>query len=126
MTLSISDIKNYRIAYLASSGFCLVFALIYEYFSHGVYSRYMLLAFVIPLIGGLISELYTRVAIWRERHGNIANQLLGGGIIWMTLGSIANGILNIYGTTNHLVIIFGVVGLVHILASLVAFFWSLR
>ncbi len=39
------------------TGFFLVFGLIYECFSHGVYAPAMYLAFLIPLLGGLIPSL---------------------------------------------------------------------
>ena len=61
MTLSISD-TNKRWAQIAKTGFiylllALVLALfgaVYEVFSHGVYSYYMLYAFAFPLAGGAL------------------------------------------------------------------------
>ena len=37
--------------YLGISVFVFIFGQIYEYFSHGVYSNYMIFAFLIPFAG---------------------------------------------------------------------------
>ena len=48
--------KSYFIAliYLAAASLCAAFAAVYEHFSHGVYSPFMVFAFLIPFIGGFI------------------------------------------------------------------------
>lgn len=40
--------------YLIISVLCAVYGMIYELFSHKVYSIYMIFAFVIPLLGGFV------------------------------------------------------------------------
>lgn len=40
--------------YLFLTLFCILFGAIYEVFSHGVFSYFMLYAFVVPLVGGVI------------------------------------------------------------------------
>ncbi|MCR5144935.1 MAG: hypothetical protein K6B67_06480 [Lachnospiraceae bacterium] len=104
-------IRKRRIAYFIFTVFILVFGLIYEFFSHEVYSYYMLLAFLIPLAGGLVSELHV--------PSSLSQQFLTGGVVWLTLGCVFQGVLEIYGTTNRLSIIFAIVGLVLVATSIV-------
>ncbi len=57
MSASVDDRKKYAEtvrAYLIISVLCAVYGMIYELFSHKVYSIYMIFAFVIPLLGGFV------------------------------------------------------------------------
>jgi len=117
--LSTSDIKSSRIAYIIGTVFCIIFAAIYEYFSHEVYSKFMILAFLFPLVGGVGAELLTRP--YAKRKSPIKYLLVhpaeiyAGGIIILTMGSIFNGVLEIYGTTNRLSIFYWIAGAVLLL-----------
>ena len=53
MTLSTSAIKT-GLQYFTAALFCALFGAVYELFSHSVFSYYMLYAFMIPLVGGVI------------------------------------------------------------------------
>lgn len=116
MTLSTSDIKKSRkkiekfvFTYLLIAIVCAVFGGVYESFSHGVYSYYMLYAFMIPLLGGVLPfycVLYFRNKIPRP----MARRFHHFGIAALTVGSIFCGVLDIYGTTNRLVILYFIVG----------------
>lgn len=64
MTLSISDIKKSGkevetiiYIYLLVTILCAAFGAVYELFSHGVFSYYMLYAFGVPLLGGVLPLL---------------------------------------------------------------------
>jgi len=100
-----SDKKLDKISkiYLGISAFCIVFAGIYEYFSHEVYSAFMIFAFLIPFLGGTV-VFYTikRFAI-SSMPGESLVRLYNCGIATLTVGSIFQGVLEIYGTTNSLV-----------------------
>ena len=103
----ISDIKT-SFRYLAASAFLAAFGAVYEWFSHGVYSYYMIYAFAIPLAGGAIPYMarYLRRAKKIRTGGPEAggrNEVLWhAAIATLTSGSILKGVLDIYGTTNHL------------------------
>ena len=86
--------------YMIISAFCIVFAAIYEYFSHEVYSPFMIFAFLIPFIGGTVA-FYT--------IKRFAQNIMPG-IATLTVGSIFQGVLEIYGTSNSLVNVYLVVG----------------
>lgn len=116
--MSISDIREKRAAiYIVISAFCLVFALIYEHFSHGVTSHYMVCAFLIPLLGGFLVNLIIESARF-VIPGKWSSNLYNSGIAALTVGSIVKGVLDIYGTTNHLTIIYLIAGLVLVFAGI--------
>ena len=114
-----SDKKLDKISkiYLEISAFCIVFAAIYEYFSHEVYSAFMIFAFLIPFLGGTV-VFYTikRFAI-SSMPGESLVSLYNCGIATLTVGSIFQGVLEIYGTTNSLVNVYLAVGAMLIISS---------
>jgi len=93
--------KKQSIIYLIQSIGILIFSLIYESFSHDVYSPFMMYAFLIPLILGFIPSLILRltkrkVSKWTITFYNLA-------IATLTIYSLLKGFLEIYGTTNSLI-----------------------
>ena len=87
------------IQYLLLSVFVFVFAQIYEYFSHGVYSNYMLYAFLIPFLG-LALPSFLLHSLKKSLPAN-SRFLWKCGIATLTVGSIYKGILEIYGTNGY-------------------------
>lgn len=87
------------IQYLLLSVFIFVFAQIYEYFSHGVYSNYMLYAFLIPFLG-LALPSFLLHSLKKSLPAN-SRFLWQCGITTLTVGSIYKGILEIYGTNGY-------------------------
>ena len=87
------------IRYLFLSLFVFVFAQIYEYFSHNVYSNYMLYAFLIPFLGLTVP----RFLLYSLKKTLPANSrfLWKSGIATFTVGSIYKGVLEIYGTNGY-------------------------
>ncbi len=83
-----------------------VFAIVYEHFSHGVVSYFMLAAFLFPLLGGGLALLLSVRA--RRR---LDRTLYNCGLLTLTIGSITQGILEIYGTTNRMCTVYWIVGL---------------
>ena len=123
-----SDIdKNRRtsqrtaLVYLLASIFCALFGAVYEYFSHEVYSPYMLYAFAFPLVLGCLPFLifsYFGEALYPPLF---ARQLYHSGIATLTVGSIFVGVLEIYGTTNSLSVIYFAAGVMLVAAALAVF-----
>lgn len=103
--------KKTAIRFLEFSILCIVFAVIYETFSHQVYSGYMIGAFLFPLVGGFIPM----VAFYKLKgvfFPNVfARYMYYSGIATLTVGSIFQGILDIYGTTNSLMVVYWCVGI---------------
>ncbi|WP_314909005.1 hypothetical protein [Oribacterium asaccharolyticum] len=87
------------IRYLFLSVFVFVFSQIYEYFSHGVYSNYMLYAFLIPFLGLSVPSFLLH-SLKKALPAN-SRFLWKCGIATLTVGSIYKGILEIYGTNGY-------------------------
>lgn len=128
-TLDIKDMKSQNLRkagktalyYLLFTIFCAVFGCVYELFSHEVYSMFMMDAFFIPLIGGVLPFLC--MAVWEKIRypKNISRTLYGFGIVTLTVGSIIKGVLDIYGTTNGLCMIYGYVGCGLVIAAVLLY-----
>ena len=117
MTLFTSDMRKTPdlhwktiFLYLAATMFCIVFGAIYESFSHGVYSFFMIYAFLFPLAGGMI-PLFLMQRCCLPKPSFAAGALYHAGIATATVGSIVSGVLEIYGTTNSLTIIYWLAGI---------------
>ncbi len=114
--MSTSDISNQRksmaktgFVYLFVALFCALFGAVYEVYSHEVYSYYMIYAFVIPLVGGTL-PFFLLAFSSKPMPGRGSRNLYHSGIATLTIGSIMQGVLEIYGTTNRLVFIYLIVG----------------
>ena len=107
-----SDEKLDKISkiYLGISAFCIVFAAIYEYFSHEVYSAFMIFAFLIQFLGGTVVFYTIKRFATSTMPGELLVSLYNCGIATLTVGSIFQGVLEIYGTTNSLVNVYLVLG----------------
>ena len=88
-----------------------VFAAIYEQFSHQVYSPFLILAFLFPLLGGVLPYTLLLRRPYGRKPGTLARCLYNSGLVTLTAGSIFQGILEIYGTTSRLSAIYWIVGL---------------
>lgn len=103
--------------YLIFTGFCLLFGIIYEHFSHDVTSSYMTRAFLIPLVCGALPSLSLSLARL-PLPAKSSSRLWHFGIITLTIGSLVRGILDIYGTTNQKVTLYLIAGIVFLAASI--------
>ncbi len=117
MTLSILDKNNNRklliqtgIVYLSAAVLTALFGIVYECFSHNVFSPYMTFAFLVPLVGGAILLLVIGLAHGKKVPGLLSRNLFHCSAATFTLGSLMNGVLEIYGTTNDLINIYWIVG----------------
>ena len=125
MSTSVTDglnLERGRRLYLASSALCLVFSMVYEAFSHGVYSPYMVFAVAFPFLGGLVAVELLRLVPAVCHPGRLSINLYNSGIATLTLGSLMRGVLDIYGTGNDLVRYYAIVGILFVVVGLVV--WS--
>lgn len=74
---------------------------VYEQFSHGVYSDFMVYAFLPPLMLGAC-PLLIRALSGKALPGRWCVRLYHWGIIVLTVGCLFQGALDIYGTTSRL------------------------
>jgi len=113
--------------YLLASIVIAAAAAVYGLFSHGVYSYYMTYAFMIPLLGGALPHLIAAMKKAEDQAGTYEAEVQEEGgalsepaklcsikdahlavIVTLTAGSLLKGVLDIYGTTNRLLIAYPV------------------
>ena len=119
MYTSVKQRKKYILWHFIAAGFFAVFGMVYELFSHGVFSPFMAFAFTIPLVAGAILQsilLKTKVQI-----PALALRLWNYAIALLTVGSIWKGVLDIYGTTNRLIVYYPIFGGILLLMAVVQF-----
>lgn len=99
---------------LFSAAFTALFGAVYEHFSFGVWSFWMVYAFAPFLLGGLwLLVLSGRKAL----PGDLFLVLLEPGLVMLTLGSVLAGVVEIYGTENRLLPVLPIIGGVLVLAA---------
>ena len=113
------SMKKKTINYLIATLSILVFGIIYEVFSFGVISYFMVLAFTFPLFGMLIYLLASR---FKKGLNSKFMLLFDSSIATFTLGFIVKGVIEIFGTTNKLTLVFFIVGGMLFLLSLLFYF----
>ena len=114
-----ADLKKAQRIYLVVSVFCVVFSMVYESFSHNVYSPYMVFAVAFPLIGGMtVTEWVRALPDCMQPNKEIA-QIYNLGLVTLMVGSIVKGILDIYGTEHPLIKYYMYVGVLFLIAAIV-------
>ena len=95
---------DYSLKMLCLTIFVALFGGIYELFGHEVYSYYMIYAFAVPLILGVIP--YYIISKGEKEYNKEFPNLLNCAIYTLTMGCVYKGVLDIYGTTNKLINIY--------------------
>ena len=136
-----ADLLRSGTAYLIASMIVAAAGWLYELFSHGVYSNYMIYAFTGPLACGALPDILSaargsrskkRSGCARTAHAThdaapcAARALRLAAVVTLTAGSLIKGVLDIYGTTNRLLVIYPVIGLALAIAALAAYIWQNR
>ena len=112
-----AQLKTHLMFNVAGTIFLALFGAIYELFSHGVYSYHMIYAFGFPLIMGVLlyAVLILKGKYPRRSFLNVWNTA----IATFSLGSVFEGVLEIYGTSNPLVIVYPVAGGILLIIGLI-------
>ena len=125
MYTSDTDILKRRgLRYLAAAAIVAAAGGVYEYFSHGVWSNYMAFAFIVPLIAGAAPNFLAAAFGNKKRAGRTGSAAAGlqlAAVATLTMGSLMKGVLDIYGTTNHLMTVYPVAGYALLAAALAAY-----
>ena len=105
--------------YLTATIFMALFGAIYERFSHEVYSYYMIYAFALPLVMGVLPGM--SIVLFDLRIPSApAIRLWSYGVATLTVGSAFKGVLDIYGTTNHLIYVYPIAGAMLLLSAVIS------
>ncbi len=111
-----AQLKKHLLFNIIGTVFLAFFGAVYEVFSHQVYSYFMLYAFAIPLLMGVLP--YAVLLLKEKYPGKIFLNLWNTAIATLSIGSVFAGVLAIYGTTNSLMIAYPIAGGILILISL--------
>ena len=103
-----SNKRKTALLYLAAALSAALFGGIYEQFSHGVYSSFMIYAFLFPLAGGAMPCLLAGERVHSPPPA--AGNLWGAGIAALTVGALFRGALDIYGTSSPLTNVYWIGG----------------
>ena len=112
------DLKKNLLWDIAGTVFLALFGAVYEVYSHEVYSYYMIYAFAVPLLLGVLP--CALLLIIKKYPGRAAMNLWNSGIAALSVGSVFRGALEIYGTTNSLTVVYLIAGAVLLAAGLIA------
>ncbi|MCR5449134.1 MAG: hypothetical protein K6F23_07015 [Solobacterium sp.] len=105
--------------------FFAAFGAVYELFSHEVYSYYMIYAFMIPAVLGVV-PYFGVYHLGLHLPSGIVTQLYASGVMTLTMGSIMRGVLDIYGTTSDKLVLYLYAGTVLYAAGIAAFVYINR
>ena len=114
------QLKKHLLYNIIGSAFLALFGAVYEIFSHGVYSYFMIYAFAIPLVMGVLP--YAILLLKDKSPDNRFLKLWNTAIAVLSTGSVFAGVLAIYGTTNSLIIVYPIVGGILMLLSFASLF----
>ncbi len=103
--------RKYLLRNFWGAAFLLVFTAVYECFSHGVVSYYMVGAFLIPAVGAIPYIIMESMKVG-ENVGTLPRELWQLGIFTLAQGSVIQGVIRIYGTTNRWTLVYLPVGMV--------------
>ena len=92
--------KRTALIYACVSALCAVFGVVYECFGNGVYTFFMLGAFVFPLVLGFLPFFLCALFPPSVYPDALARTVWHSAVATFTLGSIYKGVLVIYGTDN--------------------------
>ena len=107
--------------YLILAIVCCLIGAVYEHFSFGVYSYFMLYAFAVPLLCGALPALLLASSRRPRTIPQWSMKLADAGIAAWTVGSFFRGILEIYGTASGLTKWYWIAGAILLMSALLPF-----
>ena len=108
-------------SYLAISIFTAFFGAVYEIFSHGIYSYFMIYAFAFPLVLGTLPFLIFGLKPCSKYPIRSVRCCYHATIATATIGSIIKGVLDIYGTSSNLLWVYVYASAIMFAASIVLY-----
>lgn len=107
--------------YLILAIVCCLIGAVYEHFSFGVYSYFMLYAFAVPMVCGVLPALFLASSRQPSEIPRWSIKLWDAGIAVWTVGAFFRGILEIYGTASALTKWYWIAGSILLLSAAVLY-----
>lgn len=107
--------------YLILTIACCLIGAVYEHFSFGVYSYFMLYAFAVPMVCGVLPALFLASSRQPSEIPRWSIKLWDAGIAVWTVGAFFRGILEIYGTASGLTKWYWIAGSILLLSAAVLY-----
>ena len=104
--------------------FCLLFAIIYNYFGHGVHSVHMDYMFLYPLILGVLFYVNLNQILQVKVVSRLFFNTYNSGIVTLIIGSMLKGIFEIAGASSPYTRIYMWVGIGLILIGIISYLIS--
>ena len=104
--------------------FCLLCAIIYNYFGHGVHSVHMDYMFLYPLILGVLFYVNLNQILQVKVVSRLFFNTYNSGIVTLIIGSMLKGIFEIAGTRSPYTRIYMWVGIGLILIGIISYLIS--
>ena len=98
------------IIFICAALFCGLFSAVYEHYSHGVYSNFMVYLFAFPLVGGTIPYALLGLLPNAVCPSRLSMRIYNSGLATLTVGSCVKGVLDIYGTSSGYMSVYWVAG----------------
>lgn len=114
------------IIYICTALFCGLFSAVYEHFSHGVRSNYMVWLFAFPAFLGALPCAVIGLSQSLPLPSRQAAGAWDCGVMTLALGSCVRGVLDIYGTSSGYVAVYLPAGLVLLSAGFLLYLRGLR
>jgi hypothetical protein len=108
------------LVYVCASAFFALFGAVYEHFGHGVWSYYMVYAFAVPLFCGALPWALSAAGVIPP-PGRLSSRFQTYAVAVLTLGCLLRGVLDIYGTSNRLMVLYAAAGLCLLCAAVAAY-----
>lgn len=115
------QMRRTLLIYLSTTLFCGLFSAVYEHFSHGVYSNYMIYLFMFPLIGGVLPYAVLGLFLRTRCPLPVPARIYNSGVATLTVGSCMKGVLEIYGTTSDYMVAYWAAGVFLVVLGLAVF-----
>ena len=119
------QMRRTSLIFLCATLFCGLFSAVYEHFSHGVYSNYMVYLFAFPFFGGVVQYAIFGLAPKIKCPSPASARIFNSGVAALAVGSCIKGVLDIYGTTSSYQPFYWVAGISLIALGFVMYFAKL-
>ncbi len=110
--------------YCITAVFCVLFAYIYYWFSHGVTSPHLTYLFLYPLLLGVANALVCMFLCKTKFNYFFATHFYHTGVVALVLSSILRGIFEIAGTASAYQTALAIIGVLMLLCGALCFMFK--